>query len=138
MNQIKETKGKALLFADAVINLFLGIVLLAYSQPVVDFFGLPQTQMRFYPNILGAVLFGIGIALLIEFVRRGSFVGLGLGGAIVINLTGGIALFIWLISGRLSIPAHGLVVLWVLDGILIGISLFELFVHMNSRKKSRI
>ena len=135
---MKVTKGKILLIIDAVINLFLGVVLLAYSKPVVDFFGLPHSEMKFYPNILGAVLFGIGIALLIEYFRKGSFIGLGFGGAIAINLVGGIALFSWLISGKLSIPIRGIIVLWILDGVLVGISVFELWVHLKSRRKSRI
>ena len=85
----------------------------------------------FIQHILGAVLFGIGIALTIEYKRKSKFIGLGLGGAISINLVGGIVLFYWLISGSLNIPIQGTIILWTLDFILIGISLFEYCTFKN-------
>ncbi|MCK5280245.1 MAG: hypothetical protein KAK04_16940, partial [Cyclobacteriaceae bacterium] len=127
-------KGKTLLLIDSLINLLLGIILLAYSKPVVDLFGLPETDLKFYPNLLGAVLFGIGIALFIEYKRKEEFIGLGLGGAISINLIGGFVLFIWLISGNLILPIHGKIILWILDFILVAISFFELFVYLKNKR----
>jgi len=121
----KNSNRNILLVIDASINYFLGVVLLIYSKPVVEFFGLPESDNKFYPTILGAVLFGIGVALTIEYFRKGKFIGLGFGGAISINLIGGIVLLIWLISGTLDIPIQGAIILWTLDLILIGISLFE-------------
>ena len=132
---MKNKQVKLLLLIDAIINLFLGIVLLAYSEPVVKLFGLPSADLSFYPQILGAVLFGIGLALLIEYRGKGTLRGLGLGGAISINLAGGIVLFLWLVSGKLQMPVRGWIILWSLDCILIGISLFELVVYLNARKK---
>ena len=123
----KQKSGKLLLIFDAIINYFLGIVLLLFSESIVDFFGLPASDTKFYPTILGAVLFGIGVALTIEYKRKGSFIGLGLGGAISINLIGGIVLFIWLISGGLVLPIQGRIILWILDFILLGISSFEYY-----------
>lgn len=122
---------KLLLIIDSIINIFLGIVLLAYSEPVIKLFGLPATSFNFYPNILGAILIGIGIALFIEFKRKDEFIGLGLGGAISINMTGGIILLTWLLFGHLNIPIHGFIILWTLDFILIGISLLELITYLN-------
>jgi hypothetical protein len=81
--------GKVLIIIDSIINLVLGIILLAYSEPIINFFGLPETSLNFYPNILGAILFGIGIALCTEYKREDTFIGLGLGGAISINMMGG-------------------------------------------------
>ncbi len=127
-------QGKTLLLIDAIINLFLGVVLLAYSEPVIKIFGLPESDMSFYPNILGAILFGIGIALLIEYRRTGRFIGLGLGGAISINLMGGIVLFLWLVFGNLNIPAHGKIILWILDIVLIGISSLELIAYISKKQ----
>ena len=126
MSEIYKS-GKLLLAIDAIINYFLGIVLLLFSDRIVEFFGLPASDARFYPNILGAILFGIGIALTIEYKRKGNFIGLGLGGAISINLIGGIALFLWLISGNLLIPIQGKIILWILDFVLIVISSIEYF-----------
>ena len=125
---------KTLVLIDSIINLLIGIILLAYSKPVVDFFGLPDSNLRFYPNILGAIIFGIGIALFIEYKRKDKFIGLGLGGAISINMMGGIVLFIWLISGKLNLHVQGKIILWILDLILVGISFFELLAYLKSKR----
>ena len=99
---------KKVLFVDAFINLILGILLLIFSQTIVDILGVPSTEQHFYPNILGGVLIGIGVALLIECYRKSdAFVGLGLGGAVSINMCGGIVLALWLLFGNLIIPATG-------------------------------
>lgn len=134
-------QGKIILLVDATINLFLGAVLLAYSEPVIHFFGLPDTTLNFYPNILGAVLFGIGIALIVEYKRKDEWIGLGLGGAISINLLGGIVLFFWLVAGNLDIPVRGRIILWILDVLLVGISSLEFILGLrknfiNRRKRS--
>ena len=127
---------RTLILIDAIINLFLGIVLLAYSNTIVNVFGLPATDNNFYPTILGAVIFGIGIALIIEYRRKDTIVGLGLGGAISINLVGGIVLLLWLLFGELSIPMRGTVILWILAFILVGLSLLELIsLRISSSKK---
>ena len=127
-------QGKALILIDSIINLILGLVLLAYSEPLVNFFGLPVTDLNFYPNILGAILFGIGIALFIELKRKDEFIGLGLGGAISINMMGGIVLFLWLVFGRLNIPIQGKIILWILDTILLGISTLELLTYLKNKR----
>lgn len=127
-----------LILVDSGVNLFLGVILLANSYPIVNILGLPKTDQNFYPNILGAVLFGIGIALLIEYRRRGLFVGLRLGGAICINLIGGTVLFLWLVFGNLNIPVHGKIALWVLAFILVEISSFELSVFLQNYNPKKI
>ena len=120
------------LLVDAIINLSLGILLLLFPQSLVDFLGVPATDICFYPNILGAVLFGIGVALIIEVYQRPQgMVGLGLGGAIAINLCGGIVLGAWLIFGELDLPLRGWVFLGVLDAALVAISTVELVAHVR-------
>ena len=126
-------KRKYVLLADAMINCILGILLLFFSERIVTLLGVPNTDHYFYPNILGGVLFGIGIALLIEIFRKNSrFIGLGLGGAIAINISGGCVLAGWLISNKLDIPGGGRVFLWVLVCVLIGISCTEWIIHRKS------
>ena len=128
-------KNSIVLFVDAVVNLALGVLLVAFPKPLVDALGLPPTDDRFYPSILGAVLFGIGVALLVECRRQDrGLVGLGLGGAVAINLIGGLCLAGWLLVGNLTIPQRGLVILWLLVGLLIAISACELFVHARMRR----
>ena len=108
-----ESKHKLLLAIDAVVNLVLGILLLLFPVGVIRLLGLPQTNTYFYASILGAVIFGIGIALLIELRGADRGVrGLGLGGAIAINLCGASALVVWLLVGHFNIPIRGYVILW--------------------------
>ena len=119
-------KEKITLLIDAAVNLILGILLLIFSQPIISFLGVPGSHSNFYPNILGAVFIGIAIALLIEcFRKEKGLIGLGLGGAITINLCGGAVLIFWLIFGKLNLPTHGQIFLWCLAAFLIIISTTE-------------
>ena len=125
------------LLVDALINFILGFLLLTFPIRVVQFLGIPETQTKFYPSILGGVLIGIAIALFIEYYRKPSgIVGLGLGGAVAINLCAGIALGAWLIFGQLNIPSRGKVILWALVAVLVIISSVELTVHIRRRVPS--
>ena len=125
-----------LLKIDAAINLILGILLLAFPLELVQALGMPMADPSFYPSILGGVLFGIGLALLIECYRQSNgFIGLGLGGAIAINLCGGFVLAIWLLSGSLNLPLRGQIFLWSLVLLLVGISLIEGFAQLKMRTK---
>ena len=76
-----------LIWIDSFINLGLGALLIVFPRDLVSFLGIPQPASAFYPSILGAVLFGIGIALWMD-CGTDRVRGLGLGGAIVINLCG--------------------------------------------------
>lgn len=120
-------KRSTLLTVDGLINLLLGLLLMVFPAPLVAALGLPEAEPAFYANILGGVLFGIGLALMLERFRSNDTTkGLGLGGAISINLCGGFVLAAWLIRGELVLPVHGYVLLWSLVLILVGISVVEL------------
>ena len=124
-----------LLKADAAINLILGILLMAFPAGLVKALGIPMSEPPFYATILGGVLFGIGLALLVECYRRSNrFVGLGLGGAIAINLCGGFVLTAWLLSDKLTLPLRGHIFLWFLVLLLVGISLLEGLSHLRKGK----
>jgi len=126
-------KATITLIIDAIINYALGILCILYPF-VAETVGVPIVENSFYPTILGAVLFGIGIALTIEcFRKQGGMVGLGLGGAVAINLSGGFVLILWLIFGDLIIPLRGYLFLLSLAVILVGISLIELFIHLKTQ-----
>jgi hypothetical protein len=131
------SKGsRVVLVVDALINLALGLLLLVFSEGIVRLLGVPPSDGRFYPTILGAVLFGIGIALLLECVRSADgLVGLGLGGAVAINLSGGAVLALWLVFGGLDLPLRGLVFLWGLAFALVVISSVELVVYSRQRQR---
>ena len=107
------TKKNLLLIVDGIVNLALGGLLIFFPAPLVNAFDLPKVETFFYVNILGAVLFGIGIALLLErFAGRKRITGLGIGGAIAINLSGSAVLIFWLLLGNLRLSQSGLTFLW--------------------------
>jgi hypothetical protein len=124
-----------LLKADAAINLILGILLMVFPAGLVKALGIPMSEPPFYATILGGVLFGIGLALLVECYRKSNrFVGLGLAGAIAINLCGGFVLAVWLLSDKLTLPLRGHIFLWFLVLLLVGISLLEGLSHLRKGK----
>ena len=77
---------------------------------------------------------GIGIALLLERrAQDGSTRGLGLTGALVINLCFGLVLAAWLLFGPLELLPRGSIVLWGLVAILVGLSGIELLSERSHR-----
>ena len=104
-----------LLLIDGLINLVLGVLLLLYPLGLAQILGVPVANCSFYPTILGAVIFGIGMALVIErYGKIKGMTGLGLAGAIAINLCGGMMLLLWLLCGELDIPLLGRIILWAI------------------------
>ena len=72
------------------------------------------------------MIFGIGLALFLEWRYGQTIRGLGLAGAIAINLCGGGALLLWLTRNGLSLPRQGLILLWLVDILVLGIGILEL------------
>lgn len=128
-------KRSIILLVDGIINIVLGILLITYLTRIVEFLGVPQVAETFYVRILGGVLLGIGIALFIETYRKqDGLIGLGLGGAIAINVSGGVVLTFLLLLGNLSIPIRGRVFLWCLVCLLVSISILELIVFFRKKR----
>jgi hypothetical protein len=125
---------KSLLLIDAAVNLALGLLLLLFPAGLIGLLGLPATSTYFYPSILGAVIFGIGIALLLEWRSDVSQRhGLGLAGAIAINLCGSGALVVWLLIEPFDLPLRGYVVLWSVALIVLFIGLAEILYTSRRR-----
>jgi hypothetical protein len=121
-----KSKFNLLLLIDGLVNLLLGILLLSFPLGTGEFFGVPQPAFAFYPTILGGVLFGVGIALLLEYLKIDpKFSGLGLGGAIAINFCGAGVLVLWLIFGKLNLPLRGTLILWLIAVLVFGIGICE-------------
>jgi len=121
-------KGRrsVLLLIDGLVNLLLGILLLSFPAVLVDVLGLPPFQGTFYPTLLGAVLLGIGIALFIQrHGKREGMTGLGIAGAIAINVCGGAALLFCLVFGDLKIPSKGRIILWTFAIVVLLIAVVE-------------
>ena len=116
-----------ILLVDSVINFLVGVLLLIFPTGVIEFLGIPIARNAFYPGILGAILIGIGIALFYEWSRKKpDIIGLGIGGAIIINACVGLALLAWLLFGRLDIPIRGHIILWCLVLIIVVIITVEI------------
>jgi hypothetical protein len=121
------TKKHLLLVVDGIVNLALGIMLIFFPTQLMVALDLPKVETLFYVNILGAVLFGIGIALLLErFAGTQGMTGLGIAGAIAINLCGGGVLTFWLLFGNLQLSKGGAIFLWGIAIIVLGIAVAEL------------
>ena len=121
---------RTLLLTDAVINLVLGLLLLIYPQSLADALGMPSVATRFFPTVLGGVLFGIGLALAIAYF--GGRQGLGLDGAIAINLCGAGVVAGWLVFAPESIPPRGRITLWIIALLVIGIGLVEVWHRLSA------
>lgn len=116
------------MIVDSFINLALGILLLFFPTFIIQALYLPTAENNFYINILGAVLFGIGIALLLERFNNPLLVsGLGVTGAIAINLCGAGALIAWLLFGNLDLSLSGSIFLWGIALIVLGIAIIKIY-----------
>lgn len=89
----------------------MGSLLLFIPHIGIELCGLPEANTYSYGSILGAVLLGIGIALLVErhFDRR--LRGLGFTGASAINFVAAGAVAIWLLVDPFAMPLSGYVIL---------------------------
>ena len=117
-----------LLVVDGMINLALGLLMVFFPSQMIRAFDLPKADNTFYINILGAVLFGIGIALLLErFSDRLHVSGLGIAGAVTINLCGSGTLIAWLLCGNLELSPSGSILLWSIALIVLGVAIIEIF-----------
>lgn len=132
---MKQDQRLLLLSIDSIINLVLGGSLLFWPRATIRFFGLPTTESFFYVTVLGAVLLGIGIALWIERWNDDQWRGLGLVGAISINILGAGTVLVWLLIDPFNIPSRGYAVLWSVVLVVLGTGLLEIaaiFRHRSS------
>ena len=127
---MSDQPTRTLLLIDAVANLVLGALLLCFPLGVDDLLGLPVAESDFYPTILGGVILGIGIALLLA---RAGQAGLGIDGAIAINLTGAGVLAAWLLAAPPDIPTRGFITLWIVAIVVLGIGLVEI-IHLIRKR----
>jgi hypothetical protein len=126
-----------LLTIDAAVNLALGLALLVFPAGLPHWLGLPTADPPFFASLLGAVLAGIGLALLAErFRARFGAAGLGIGGALLINFCGAGALVVWLVSRRLALPTRGAMILWTVAIVVLALGLLEM-VHGIGRRRQR-
>ena len=111
---------------NSIINLGLGLVLLVFPSRAIALLGLPQTDTNFYVMLLGAILLGIGLALWIDWRNHARWRGLGLAGAVAINVLGAGTLAAWLIVGPFDLPLRCYVVLRAVVVVVLGTAIAEL------------
>ena len=117
---------RTLLIIDGVINLLLGALLICFPLGIAAVLGVPTSEHAFYPTLLGAVLFGIGVALLIDVLGASRGLrGLGMAGAIAINFCGAGALVLWLIVAPPDMALRGRVLLWSIAIVVLAVGLLE-------------
>jgi hypothetical protein len=122
-----ERKQEILLSIDGYVNIILGILLLLFPLGISKLLGVPESNTNFYPTILGGVIFGIGIALFVErYGSKNQIRGLGLGGAIAINICGAFVLLVWLLINPFDLPLKGYVILWIIAIVVLLIGIVEL------------
>ncbi len=127
---------RILLAIDSFINLMLGMLLAFFPKSLAVALGMPDPATAFYPSVLGGVLFGIGMALALEFRNPQECLGgLGLGGAVAINMCGGLVLAAWLLRGGLDVPLRGYILMWGLVLILVAISAVEWAVRIRTLRR---
>lgn len=113
-----------LLLVDALVNLVIGAVLAAFPTRLIGALGLPASPSTFYPRLLGAILIGIGLALIMDALPTG-LAGLGLSGAIAINLCAAVMLSVALLTGIGKPTRGGRRLLWFLVAVLLLLSAAE-------------
>jgi hypothetical protein len=122
-----KSKHRTLLIVDGIINLLLGVLLLLVPFGMARYLGAPEPITYLYPCVFGAVLFGIGLSLLLEVLgERRCIRGLGIGGAIVINFCGAGALLGWLLLSPQVLPVRGQVLLWSIVAVVTLVGVVEL------------
>lgn len=134
-----DPRVRGVLAVDAAVNLALGVPLLLAPRAIARSLALPEATQTFYPRVLGAVLTGIASALLVERRRVGSTepVGLGTGGAIVINGLGGAAVGLWLFSAEAGrLPARGRALLGVVAASVLAVGAVEARCEFLARRRS--
>jgi hypothetical protein len=133
---VAVVKESTLLEIDGIANVIFGVVLLCFPHQLLAWLGLPPPGNLFYSGVLGAVLAGIGISLFIERYRdRLGVAGLGLGGAIVINTLGALAVAGWLVFADMAVPLRGRILLWIVAALVLGIGVLEIVHSANKRRR---
>jgi hypothetical protein len=113
-----------LLWIETLLKLVPGLLLVLAPLTTLRVLGLPRPDTGFWPRLTGALLVGMAGALFVEGAQSGR--GLGLAGAIIINLCGATVLAILLVLDRGPASTRGRVVVWALTCTLVVLSVVEI------------
>lgn len=110
-----------LLWIEFLLKGAAGLLLFLAPLTSIRILGLPATPTGFWVRLLGALLIGIAVASALEGARY-TVHGLGLAGALAINLTAASALSTMLLSDPTALKARGRSLLWLLAAVLAVLS----------------
>jgi hypothetical protein len=117
--------AQQLLWIETLLKLSGGVTLALFPFTTARLLGLPVSAAGLWPRLLGAVLIGLAGAAFIEGSTPGSR-GLGLAGAVLINLVSAAMLIVLLMLERAAATMRGRGALWALAIGLVILSLFEI------------
>lgn len=120
-----ECQLQQVLWIETLVKLAGGLVLSLAPLTAIRVLGLSRTDSSFWPRLLGALLIGLAGAAFLEGRYPGSH-GLGVGGAVIVNLAGA-AMLATLLALKVAAPStRGRMVLWTLVALLLILSLLEI------------
>ncbi len=114
-----------LLVLEALSKAGVGVALLLIPGTLTRVLGLWRTDAGFWPRMVGALLLGIGIACALQDYLPAR-IGLGLAGAIAVNMSGAMTLLGLLVVGAAAPTLRGRIVLWASFAALVILALFEI------------
>lgn len=118
-----------LLWFETLLKGSIGLILIFLPITAARMAGLPHGNVAFWPRLFGAALLGIAGAFAVEgYNLAGGAIeakGLGLGGAVIINLTTIVSLFGTLIFSAVA-TRRGKVLIWLMILVLLFLTLFEI------------
>ena len=114
-----------LLWIEFVVKLASGAVLALAPKLLARITGLPPAESPFWPRLLGGILIGIAVAALVE-VRFKSSIGLGLAGAVSVNVAAAATIGSLLILGQGGSSRRGRFALWLAAAGLLILALVEI------------
>ncbi len=113
-----------ILWFETILKFSAGIALLALPVSLARVFGLPHGNVGFWPRLLGGVLIGLAGAIYVE-ASQPNIRGLGFTGLVIINISA-ILLMMSLIIMKQVETWRGNAALWVVCGVLLLLSMFEI------------
>jgi hypothetical protein len=117
---MNSTRVAWVLRADGVFNLLAGLVALTFYGPVVALVGWPETDAPVYPNVLGAALVGLSLAVLFAagHPERSRDTILA---TVVAKVLAGVILVYWIFVAGIELPSP-----WLLPAAVAAQVLFAL------------
>jgi hypothetical protein len=126
---MQASMSDQLLWFETLLKGSIGLILIFLPITAARMAGLPHGNVAFWPRLFGAALLGIAGAFAVEgYNLAGGAIeakGLGLGGAVIINLTTIVSLFGTLIFSAVA-TRRGKVLIWLMILVLLFLTLFEI------------